>query len=192
MDKKVSEAYSIKNQNRIIDIPEGLTILREGEINLDMYQIVQGHVEMYTGHGTSEEVLIGILGPGACFGEFGLLLQKPAIYTIIAFSDVKLLRVTGGYLDDFVKEYPDSVIHIMKNMANMMMTMQHNINQLSNELEIMKDPTNSTVRSFLNEVRAAVDQTPQSDDDSIVLTSTKDILRQNYVQGYHFIGKDRN
>ncbi|SEA93848.1 hypothetical protein SAMN02910384_02794 [Pseudobutyrivibrio sp. ACV-2] len=39
----------IVNRNRIYEVPEGITILQEGESNLDMYKIVSGHVEMYTG-----------------------------------------------------------------------------------------------------------------------------------------------
>ena len=40
---------SIYNRNKIYEIPPDTMILREGEINLDMYKIVSGHVEMCTG-----------------------------------------------------------------------------------------------------------------------------------------------
>ena len=129
--------YSVKDRNKIITVPEGMTILSEGEVNLDMYKIISGNVEMYTGYGTKNEVLIGILGPGACFGEFGILLHKPAIYTIVTFSEVRLLRVTEGALGNFVQENQDSVIQIMRNMANMMMTMMHNVDQMSLEFDEM-------------------------------------------------------
>ncbi len=66
-----------------------------------MYKLVTGHVEMYTGYGTDNEVLIGMLGPGACFGEFGLLTGKPAIYTIVTYSKCEILRVTEGMMGDF-------------------------------------------------------------------------------------------
>ncbi len=48
----IFDEKSIVNRNKIYDVPEGITILTEGEINLDMYKIVSGHVEMYTGYGT--------------------------------------------------------------------------------------------------------------------------------------------
>ncbi len=114
-----------------------MTILSEGEVNLDIYKIISGNVEMYTGYGTKNEVLIGILDPGACFGEFGILLHKPAIYTIVTFSEVRLLRVTEGALGNFVQENQDSVIQIMRNMANMMITMMHNVDQMSLEFDEM-------------------------------------------------------
>ena len=126
---------SIYNRNKIYEIPPDTMILREGEINLDMYKIVSGHVEMYTGYGTPNEVLIGLLGPGTCFGEFGILTGQPAIYTIITYSKTKILRVTEGLMGDFIQENKDDILQIMRNMATNMTRMQHQINQLSRELE---------------------------------------------------------
>ncbi len=57
----------------IVTFPEGSLILKEGDVNLDMYKIIQGKAEMYIGYGTEHEVLVGIIGAGACFGELGLL-----------------------------------------------------------------------------------------------------------------------
>ncbi len=118
----------------IVTFPAESLILKEGEVNLDMYKIIKGNVELYTGYGTESESLIGIIGPGAVFGEFGLLTEKPAIYTAIAYSDVYAMRVTEGRIGDFVKENHSSVIQIMKNMANTMAIMQRQIIDLSEEL----------------------------------------------------------
>lgn len=127
------------NEKAIMTFPEGIVILKEGEVNLDMYKILKGNVELYTGYGTKDEVLIGLLGPGACFGEFGLLLEKPAIYTVVAFSEVYAVRVTEGQMGDFVQENHSTIIQIMKNMANTMMVMQHQISQLSHEVSRLSD-----------------------------------------------------
>ena len=134
--------YSILNQNKIYEVPADTIIVNEGEINLDMYKILSGHAEMYTGYGTDKEVLIGILGPGTCFGEFGLLTRKAAIYTIVSFSKMKILRVMEGHIGGFIKEDPASILQIMRNMANNMMRMQHQINQLSQELAEINNETN--------------------------------------------------
>ena len=125
---------SIVNRNKIFEVPEGTVILKEGEINLDMYKIVSGHVEMYTGYGTENEVLIGLIGSGSCFGEFGILTGAPAIYTIITYSKTRLLRITEGLMGDFIQENHEDILKIMRNMATNMTRMQHQINQLSEEL----------------------------------------------------------
>ena len=53
----IFDGKSVLNRNKIYEVPEGTTILQEGEVNLDMYKIIQGHVEMYTGYGTEMRFL---------------------------------------------------------------------------------------------------------------------------------------
>lgn len=119
----------------IVSFPAESIILREGEINLDMYKIIQGRAEMYVGYGTEQEVLLGIIGPGACFGELGLLMKSPAIYTVIAYSDLYAIRVTEDRLGSFIQSNHTTAIQIMQNMANTMSIMQHQIVSLSEELQ---------------------------------------------------------
>ena len=140
---KEFDEKSVTIRNQIYDVPQGMTILKEGEITLDMYKILKGHVEMYTGFGTENEVLLGLLGPGTCFGEFGILTKKPAIYTIIAYSNHKILRVTEELMMDFMKANPENVLQIMKNMANNMMRMQHQIGQLTTEIAELSNDLNN-------------------------------------------------
>ena len=184
---------SIYNRNKIYEIPPDTMILREGEINLDMYKIVSGHVEMYTGYGTPNEVLIGLLGPGTCFGEFGILTGQPAIYTIITYSKTKILRVTEGLMGDFIQENKDDILQIMRNMATNMTRMQHQINQLSRELEEVTE--NRTKRD-----------TAVNKDDSVIEILRSDNLQKDNLRNYalntpekqmrekgmHFIGKRKN
>ena len=140
---------SVTMRNQIYEIPEGTMILKEGETNLDMYKILSGNVEMYTGYGTKNEVLLGMLGPGSCFGEFGILTKQPAIYTIIAYSNLKVLRVTESLIMDFMKDNPDNVLKIMHNMANLMMKMQSQIEQLSTELNAANNNENNITYNMI-------------------------------------------
>ncbi|MCR5591518.1 MAG: Crp/Fnr family transcriptional regulator [Lachnospiraceae bacterium] len=138
------------NDRRIMWVPGDTVIINEGEVNLDMYKIVEGNVELYTGYKTDQEVLIGILGPQACFGEFGLLLKKPAIYTAVSYSDLYLLRVTEDELGDFVSQNHDDIVNIMRNMARMMMTMQRQIELLSEDVKELGGKVESgTVKQML-------------------------------------------
>ncbi|MBE5838357.1 Crp/Fnr family transcriptional regulator [Butyrivibrio sp.] len=146
---KVFDEKSVTLRNQIYEIPEGTIILREGERNLDMYKILSGHVEMYTGYGTENEVLLGILCPGSCFGEFGILTKKPAIYTIISFSKIKLLRITEELLNDFMRDNPGNVIQIMTNMANNMLMMQQEIAELSNVANELSQTESAITRNSI-------------------------------------------
>lgn len=120
---------------KIIKYPQDALILREGDLNTDMYKILKGHVEVYVGYGTPVESLLGILGEQACFGELGLLLNKPAIYTVVAYSDVLLMRIGEEDFADFVRDNHRNIIDIMRNMAGSMMTMRLQIDLLLKEIE---------------------------------------------------------
>ena len=184
---------SIYNRNKIYEIPPDTMILREGEINLDMYKIVSGHVEMYTGYGTPNEVLIGLLGPGTCFGEFGILTGQPAIYTIITYSKTKILRVTEGLMGDFIQENKDDILQIMRNMATNMTRMQHQINQLSRELEEVTE--NRTKRDTADNKDDSVIEILRSDNlqkDNLRNYALNTPEKQMREKGMHFIGKRKN
>lgn len=136
------------DEGKLFKVPEGMTILSEGELNLDMYKIIQGHAEVYMGYGTERETLIGIIGPQACFGEFGLLLEKPAIYTVVAYSDVLLMRITRNEMGDFVQQNHKNIIEIMQNMAQTMMTMRAQIDLLINDLVEGRKPDEKEVHDL--------------------------------------------
>ncbi len=136
------------DEGKLFKVPEGMTILSEGELNLDMYKIIQGHAEVYMGYGTERETLIGIIGPQACFGEFGLLLEKPAIYTVVAYSDVLLMRITRNEMGDFVQQNHKNIIEIMQNMAQTMMTMRTQIDLLINDINQGRKPDEKEIHDL--------------------------------------------
>ena len=109
---------------KLLRFHEGEYMLREGDANVDMFQIVTGKAEVYLGYGTKQETLIGIIKDGTCFGEFGMLLKKPAIYTVIAYTEVLVLRLTEGEMGDFIRENGRKVMGIMRNMANMLYSLK--------------------------------------------------------------------
>ena len=141
------------NTGKIISFPQESVILKEGEVNLDMYKILQGNVELYTGYGTDQEVLLGIIGPQSCFGEFGLLLHQPAIYTAIAYTDVYAMRVSEGEMGDFVEQNHKNIIDIMRNMARMMMLMQRQIDLLSDDVKTSEKDIQDIVKRTQRNIR---------------------------------------
>ncbi len=132
--------------------PADTVIIREGEINPDMFKIVKGHAEVYVNYGRDNAALIGILKPSECFGEFGLLLKEPSIYTVVAYSDLYAMRISEENIDLFIHENHSSVLNIMRNMAKTMMTMRFHIDLLIKELESGGEPD----AKVLNDARKAM------------------------------------
>ncbi len=119
---------------RIITFQEGSVILKEGEISGAMYKILNGHAEIYTGYGTEKETIIGIIGKQKCFGEFGLLLKKPDIYTVVAYSDLLVMKITEEYIAEFINNNPKNILDMMTNMANTIMIMRLQMDLMQDEL----------------------------------------------------------
>ncbi len=130
-------------------VPEGTVILREGESSMEMYKILSGSVELYRAYGTKDEAIMGIKSKDDYFGEMGLLTGgKPAIYTVIAYSDVLLLRITESDIEDYILNNHVDVIRIMKSMANSMYNIKYSMDMI---MEDMNDRTNNIV---LDELRS--------------------------------------
>ncbi|MBR1476680.1 MAG: cyclic nucleotide-binding domain-containing protein [Lachnospiraceae bacterium] len=138
---------------KIVKYQQDSVILKEGELNHDMYKILSGHAELYINYGTKQEVLLGIIGPQACFGEFGLLLGKPSVYTAVAFSEVLVMRVSEDELESFIQNNHGNVIDIMRNMANSMSIMQAQIGLLTKELEEGKKPDETLLHETQRNLR---------------------------------------
>lgn len=112
----------------------GDIIMREGEVYEEMYKVVSGSVEVYIRYGEKDEHLIGIYSKSKCFGELNVLSDQAAIYTVIAYDEVLLMRITKEYLEEFIRNNPRNAIDIMKNMVHTTAVMQKNISLLLDDL----------------------------------------------------------
>lgn len=112
----------------------GDIIMREGETYDEMYKVVSGSVEVYIRYGEKDEHLIGIYSKSKCFGELNVLSDQAAIYTVVAFDEVLLMRITKEYLEEFIRNNPRNAIDIMKNMVHTTTVMQKNISLLLDDL----------------------------------------------------------
>ena len=112
----------------------GDIIMREGGTYDEMYKVVSGSVEVYIRYGERDEHLIGIYSKSKCFGEMSVLSDQAAIYTVVAFDDVLLMRITKDYLEEFIWNNPKNAIDIMKNMVHTTVVMQKNIGLLLDDL----------------------------------------------------------
>ena len=115
-------------------------ILREGDTDTNLYKVLSGNIEVYSGFGTDRENILGILSEGDYFGEMGLLTGAPAIYTVIAYNNPLVLSVEKDDLLSYVKQNHSDLIAIMENMARSMLNMKKNIDLLTNDAAfLLKD-----------------------------------------------------
>ena len=97
---------------------EDEVIIREGETYEEMYKIVSGRAALYLQYGTENEYLIGVLSDGKWFGEVSVLTGKPSPYSVVAISDIMVMRIGADRFESFISQNPRNTAEIMKNMAN--------------------------------------------------------------------------
>ncbi len=78
--------------------------------------------------------LLGIYSKSRCFGEINVFSGQPCIYTVVAYNEVLLMRITRDSLEEFIKRYPGNAIDIMQNMVRTFELMQKNIDLLLEEI----------------------------------------------------------
>ena len=127
------ESEGIK-QSKFFRAQADKVILREGSRSDYVYKIVSGRAVCYINYGTDDEYLLGSIKEGSTFGEYSLLTGKPSIYTVVAFTDMLLMRIERGEFSKFIGLNAGNAVTIMKNMADMMNVMKVNIDMMNEEL----------------------------------------------------------
>ena len=115
-------------------LSEDEVIIREGETYEEMYKIVSGRAALYLQYGTENEYLIGVLSDGKWFGEVSVLAGKPSPYSVVAISDIMVMRIGAGRFESFISQNPHNTAEIMKNMANSIVMLKANVGMMSEEL----------------------------------------------------------
>ena len=131
--------YENKNKPTMPTFHAEEMILKEGEESDSMYKILSGSVAVFNRYGEKEEHLIGIYSKGRCFGELNVFSNLPCIYTVVAYNDVLVMRVTTDSLEEFIATNPRNVIDIMHNMAHTIRMMQMNIEFLIDDFSKKED-----------------------------------------------------
>jgi cAMP-dependent protein kinase regulator len=83
-------------------VPEGETLVREGDFSYDFFVIEDGTAEVTRGGERLAE-----LGPGDVFGEAGVLTDAQRNATVTARSRVRLLTLNHWDLDKLRKRIPE-------------------------------------------------------------------------------------
>lgn len=86
-------------------------IVRVGEYANEMFFIKEGEVEILT---TDNQTRIGILGPGAYFGEIGLLLTQKRTVTVRALTLCIFETINKKNFDMIMEIFPHQKEFLLK------------------------------------------------------------------------------
>ena len=96
---------------RLVDVRPGQTLLSEGGKGDGLYVILEGDIEFFL-PGRSEakvprpsRVRLNVLGPGRCFGEYGMIDDQPSSASAQALSAARLCLLVTSDLRRIVSEH---------------------------------------------------------------------------------------
>ncbi|MBE5901512.1 MAG: 2-dehydropantoate 2-reductase [Lachnospiraceae bacterium] len=111
----------------------GEVILKQGELNPNLYKIMQGNVSLYTDYGTENEYLIGVCSLGKCFGEYSCFSGRPSTYSVVADEDTIVMEIPKSDLHNFISINPKNAEEIFGSMAKQIALLSKHIEMLKNE-----------------------------------------------------------
>lgn len=103
-------------KSELVHHDTGARIITEGEPADCLYVLVSGHVQVTRSDEYGSEITVADLGPGAVFGEQGLLLGQARNANVTALEAVTLMRVDKATFMDIVAA-SDSDYQQLKSLA---------------------------------------------------------------------------
>jgi CRP/FNR family transcriptional regulator, cyclic AMP receptor protein len=96
-----------------IDLPEGKTLMREGDRGREFFVLVEGSADVRRGDRT-----INTMGGGDFFGEIALVSQRPRTATVTTTSPVRVLVVTEQSFRSLLDRTPDVHRKVLQALAD--------------------------------------------------------------------------
>jgi CRP-like cAMP-binding protein len=106
-----AELGVIMRSCRVAEVPAGQLVLSEGRRGSGLYLILEGEVEFFlperstSGTRRPTRVRLNALGPGRCFGEYGLIDDQPSSASAKALTDTRLCVLSTTEFRHIVEQH---------------------------------------------------------------------------------------
>jgi CRP-like cAMP-binding protein len=93
-------------------VEKGDIVYRAGDPSDAVYVLLSGEVDVRHG-----QVWLARLSCGAVFGEIGVLCARPRANTLVAVSEISLLRIEKNLFFEFLREMPQMAIALSRELG---------------------------------------------------------------------------
>jgi CRP/FNR family cyclic AMP-dependent transcriptional regulator len=100
-----------------IDLPDGKTLMREGDRGREFFVLVEGSADV-----RRRNRKVNTLGAGDFFGEIALVSQRPRTATVTTSSPVRALVVTEQSFRSLLDRAPDVQRKVLQALADRVAT----------------------------------------------------------------------
>jgi len=128
---------------------KGEVIIREGEMGLGMYIILEGRVEV-SKHRKGTEVRLAELGPRQFFAEMSLIDDKPRSATVTTLEETECLLLTRDSFMQLMNRNPQLAVHLARSLAERLRQMDELVNSLPSAPPATSSPNPAMVAEPLN------------------------------------------
>jgi CRP-like cAMP-binding protein len=96
-------------------VPEGTTLMREGETGRELYVIVEGSVRV-----TRKGRKLDDFGPGSYIGDVALITRLPRGATGVTTSPSRLLVMTDNAFRSVIRQSPSIALKVLESVGERM------------------------------------------------------------------------
>ncbi|MBF0351008.1 MAG: cyclic nucleotide-binding domain-containing protein [SAR324 cluster bacterium] len=108
----------LANISRITKHPPGDVILKEGEVNSNVYFLIRGGVGVYA----SNEYILSLKRMGDVFGEMSIISHKPCAATVITEVATDLFSISAKDIGEYAQVSDDPLKNVLFRVFAMILT----------------------------------------------------------------------
>ena len=133
----VNLIHSIEGTYEVQEMPttkynDDEVVTREGEYNDKIYKVLHGSVTLYTGYGTEDEYLIGILGVDKVFGHYSCLTGSTNLLTAVANDETIIMEIDGKDVHQYISVNP-------RNAEDMVRELSRQVAMIAKHVELLQE-----------------------------------------------------
>jgi hypothetical protein len=89
-------------------------LARQGEAGDEMYVILEGEIEVSVEGTAGKREVLARRGPGEVVGEMSIISREPRMASLIAASDLRILRIAQKEFEGILRERPQTGLAVMR------------------------------------------------------------------------------
>ena len=114
-----SDLEALAGVARQITAERGELIVSQGSAGESLYIVARGQIRVYLSDETAKEIILGLEGPGAIFGEIAVLDEQPRSASVAAMERTELLMIEGREFRQLLEAHTGLSLGVIAALAGM-------------------------------------------------------------------------
>jgi len=115
-----SDLEALAGVARQITAERGELIVSQGSAGESLYIVARGQIRVYLSDETGKEIILGLEGPGAIFGEIAVLDGQPRSASVAAMERTELLVIEGREFRQLLEVHTGLSLGVIAALAGML------------------------------------------------------------------------